>query len=162
MVAFLLLLLCGLGTVVAWVLLRSPSPRPSPSRQESAEFVPFYDETQIGWSKVGTGERESFSLDLVQQIDMDAEATGLGQVSFYITAEFNYAEFSFEQAEAEAFLAVMEKALPEFDGLMAREQIVDAFRTGYGTTIYVSPNYPDTGVFPKCRVLPAQASSLQK
>ena len=101
-------------------------------------------------------------MDLVQQIDMDAEATGQGQVSFYITAEFNYAEVSFEQAEAEAFLAAMEKALPEFDGLKAREQIVDAFRTGYGATIYVSPNYPDAGIFPKCRVLTAQASSLQQ
>lgn len=146
---------------MAWVLLRSPSPRPSPSHQESAEFVSFYDETQIGWSKVGTGEKESFSLGLVHQIDMDAEATDLGQVSFYITAEFNYAEFSFEQAEAEAFLAAMEKALLEFDGIKAREQIVDAFRTGYGATIYVSPNYPDAGIFPKCRALTAQASTLQ-
>lgn len=93
---------------------------------------------------------------------MDAEATGPGQVSFYITAEFNYAEFSFEQAEAEEFLAAMEKVLPEFDGPKARGQIVDALRTGNGATIYVSPNYPDEGIFPKCKRGTAQASSAQQ
>ncbi len=147
---------------MTWFFFRSPSPKPSPSRQESAEFVPFYDDARIGWSKVGTGEKESFSLDLVQQIDMDAEATGQGQVCFYITAEFNYAEFSFDQAEAAAFLAAMEKVLPEFDGPKAREQIAEALRTGNGSTIYVSPNYPDEGIFPKCRMGTGQASSAQQ
>jgi hypothetical protein len=161
MVALLLLLLFSLGTLLAWILLRSPSPRLTPP-QESASFVAFYDEAQIGWQKVGTSEKESFSFDLVQQIDMDTEASGLGQVSFYITAEFNYAEFSFEQAGAEAFLTAMEKALPEFDGRKTREQIAESFRTRDGATIYVSPNYPDAGIFPKCRVLMVGANPLQQ
>lgn len=151
LVAFVIGLLLAVSRLGKWCFPNFKE-IPKPASIEKIAVEDFYDDTSMGCKEVLTGQKHVFPLCLVQQIDVGIEPSrGEQLVTLYVTAEFNYAEFNFDQSSADAFVCTMEKSLPSFDGVHARARISEALTSGQGATIYVSPNYPDAEIIEKFR-----------
>lgn len=99
------------------------------------------------------GDRsELIPWQLVQQIDVGfGELPDRSKLTFYVTAEFFYAEF---QVTTETWLKpvlAMSQNLTGFDQSVCEKIINSVLASKRGATLYVSPLYPDAGIFPKYR-----------
>jgi hypothetical protein len=141
------------GILLVWLFLRRAEGRGTKDVPlKLPQFVSYYDSEALGVREIDSNKKHLFPLYLVQQIDIGREESqGPERIVVHVAAEFNSAEYVFDNAEAEAFFTTVSGALSGFDVVAAREAVSRTLQTGKGATIYASPHYPDAGIFPQYR-----------